>query len=195
MAELAKHTTEIALIFSTAALALVGAMFALFIRPKLKDFEKLQLEYKGDKARIDTWKIPTNLEALQAMQQSLAELNGREMPKKLDAQDALLRDVVKVLAALKQSEAERNQRLLTAIDTLTSNIAQLESEIAKKVARGDRENQRRLMEWRIEQLETKYTLSRIQGGIQEERARDEWHRAKDDLVTAFPNPGNETDPP
>jgi phage/plasmid-associated DNA primase len=55
-------------------------------------------------------------------------------------------------------------------------------EIKVTIAAGDQENLERLLTWRVDQLETSYTLSKIQGGTQEEEARDEWARAKDELA-------------
>jgi len=41
------------------------------------------------------------------------------------------------------------------------------------------------VEVRVDQTETAYTLSKIQGGTKEEEARDEWVRAKDQLAQFY----------
>jgi inorganic triphosphatase YgiF len=140
-----------------------------------RDQNKLQ-------AHIDTLEIPNNLKTLQKLQQDFAELEGRDILVRLKAAEQLTKDMSVDIAILKQSETERNLRLNTAIDSQALRIRSLELEIAEKVAKGDKENLLRLLEWRVDQLETAYTLAKVQGGTREEDARDKLKRAKEDLA-------------
>jgi hypothetical protein len=155
-AELAAHASELALIFATTALASVGVVLALFLRPKLKEFDELKESHTKLKTEYGTLQIPKNLADVQK----------------------LTTDV----AVLQQSEFQRNERLNAGIESLNKLTKQMAHEIKVTIAAGDQENLERLLTWRVDQLETSYTLSKIQGGTQEEEARDEWNRAKDELA-------------
>lgn len=168
--------------FAASALALVGVIFALLINPRLKDLDSVKADHGQLRSHIDTLKIADNLTALQRLQNDFAALTGRDLSTRMNNSEEAIRAVLTDIAVLKQSDAERNQRLNTAVDSLAQTIKRLESEIAAKVASGDRENLIGLLALRVDQLETSYTLSKIQGGVREEEARDRWARAKDDLA-------------
>lgn len=157
LAELLKHLSEVAAILAAAALALVGVVFALFIKPKLKEVDDLILSHGKLTSHIETLRVADNLNALQQLQ----------------------RDVI----VLQQSEMQRNERLSIAIDGVNKTIDDLENEINGRISGGDKQNLERLLAWRVDQLETSYALSKIQGGIREEEARDKWFRAKDEFAT------------
>jgi hypothetical protein len=154
--ELLKNIPNIALILSAAALALVGVVFALFLRPKLKVLDNLTSEFQVHAAHFQTLKVADNLNVLQKLQMDVA--------------------------LLQQSESQRNEKLNAAIDAQRKSIAELEDVIAHKVEAGDNHNMGRYLSWRVDQLETAYALARLQGGIKEDDARERWLRAKDDLA-------------
>ena len=182
---LLKYLPIIATILAASSLALVSATFALFLKPRLTTLDTLKSDFSGLDSHIKTLKIADNLNALQKLQQDFAELIGRDIAIRIASSEEALKLLSTEVAVLKQSETERNQRLNAAIDAQANSIRSLNTEIAEKVARGDNENLIKLLTWRVEQLETKYTLSKIQGGIREEETRDEWARAKDDLARAL----------
>lgn len=68
------------------------------------------------------------------------------------------------------------------IEGQTRSIKELEEVIAQKIERGDNHNLVKFLTWRVDQLETAYTLSKMQGGTREEDAREKWVRAKDELA-------------
>jgi hypothetical protein len=154
--ELLKHLPAIAVILSAAALALTGTVFALFLKPKLKVIDDLSRAFDKHKAHFETLQVAHNLSVLQRIQTDVA--------------------------LLQQAESQRNDRLNAAIAAQNKSIEELEKEIEQEMDAGDNRNTGMYLAWRVEQLETAYVLSRIQGGPKEEEARDRWARAKDDLA-------------
>jgi len=154
---LLKYLPEMALILSASALALVSAVFALFLKPKIKEIDKLSKDFGEHKSHIETLKVADNLSTIQ----------------KLNTDVALLQ----------QSENVRNDRINQVIEAQTKSIKELEEVIAQKIEAGDNHNLVKFLTWRVDQLETAYTLSKMQGGTKEEDARERWMRAKDELAS------------
>ena len=176
------HLSEIALILSAAAVALVAGVFALFMKPKLKELDELKVSHSALTAEIKTLKIPDNLNSLQGLQAKFAELEGRDLISRMTAAEALNQKLLTSVTVLEQSEVQRDAKLTLGIAEVQKNVLKLEEEIGKKISRGDGDNLGRLLDWRVDQLETAYTLSKIRGGTQEEDAREKWLRAKDEVA-------------
>ena len=149
------HLSEFAVVFSACSLALIGAVFARFLLPKLKKIDDFATSHAELASHISTLKIPDNLSALQRLQTEVAVLQA--------------------------SESQRNERLILAIDAQNRLIQRLQDQIAEKIKAGDQENLLRLLTLKVEQLEVAYTLSKIQGGTKEEETRERLARAKSEL--------------
>jgi hypothetical protein len=154
-----KNVSDLALILAGSAFALVCIIFAIFLKPKLDSFDKLKADYTELKSRFNTLKVDDNLRDLQ--------------------------NLSKDVAVLKSSEEQRDRNVRDAIDAVGKSLKELENRIHQAMKAGDRDNLRNLLEVRVDQTETAYTLSKIQGGTKEEEARDEWIRAKDQLAQFY----------
>ena len=159
MPDFLKNVSDIALILAGSAFALVCVIFAVFLKPRLDDFDKLKADYTELKSRFNTLKVDENLRDLQNL--------SREV------------------AVLKSSEEQRDRKVRDAIESVGKSLKELEHRIHQAMKAGDRDNLRSLLEVRVGQAETAYTLSKIQGGIKEEEARNEWSRAKDQLAKFY----------
>lgn len=150
------HLPQLAIVFAASALAIVGAVFALFLLPKLKKVDEFVTSHAALTSHISTLKIPENLSALQRLQVDVA--------------------------LLQSSETQRNQRLSIAVDAQNGLIQKLQDQITDKIEAGDQENLIRLLMLKTDQLEVAYTLSKIQGGSKEEETRKRLVRAQEELA-------------
>lgn len=82
--ELIKYVPEMALILSASALALVSTIFALFLKPKIKDRDKLSKDFGEHKSHFATLKVADNLTTLQKLATDVALLQQSEASEMKD---------------------------------------------------------------------------------------------------------------
>jgi hypothetical protein len=182
----AAHLQEITATIAALSLAIILGIFALFLRPKLKDIEDL----RTFKTTLDTLDLPKKLPELHTFKTTVETLDlprtvgdfqtfkttveTLELAKNL----AELQRLTTSVAVLEKAEEQRNTNVKEAIAGIKVLIDDLTTKIRDHY---DRKTKQELMELRITALETSATLAKLQSVEKAQEAEEKLTQARQSL--------------